>query len=270
VWMVSLRGWAPAILLAIWAGLVLRRLRPQVWSGAGLVAITLWVLIWGISQQSADSRLVLAFNAERYLYHGFLLVFPAVAVLFSVYWNRCSGRRGMRGVLVILVLVPFLQLPPLTYKSGNLLSEEPLIVSADALRAYDWISENTRNGDVIFQKPVPGPAGAQRFDRSLPAFTGRSLYVADVYNIWGYANIPAYEHRARVEFVRRVGAGQYRPEALARECAARGIDYVLIQDAGAGHESDPILRSERFRTVYDRGAVTVVKPVSTGSPSKPR
>jgi hypothetical protein len=270
VWIRSLRGWVPALLLTVWTGLVLRRMRPQVWSSAGLLVVALCVLVWGVLQEYVHSRIILVFNAERYLYHGFLLVFPAVAILFSEYWNRCAGRRGMHVILVVLMLLPFFQLPALTYKSGQLLSEEPHVVSSDALRAYGWVAENTDVGDVFLQTPARDPSGAERFDRSLPAITGRTLYIADVYNIWGYANIPAYEHRARVEFVRRVSEGRYRPEALARDCIARGIDYILIRTDGPPNPSIRVLRSQRFRTVYEQGNVAILRPAPSDSGSNPR
>ncbi|MCK4547829.1 MAG: hypothetical protein KAW17_10355 [Candidatus Eisenbacteria sp.] len=259
-WIGSLKGWLPALFFALWTGIVLGRMRLHLWAAAGLLVVTICVMVWGVLQEYGQSRIVLVFNAERYLYHGFLLVFPAVAVLFCGYWQRCCRQPRMRTVLVILMVLPFFQLPALTYKSRGLLTDEPVVVTGDMLRAYDWICSNTDIGDVILRQPVPGSLDRERFDRSLPAFTGRSLYVADIYNIWGYANIPAYEHGSRVAFVRDVSGGRYGPEALSRACSARGIDYWITH--GPRGNSDPVLENRWFDVVYNVGSVSILKPIT--------
>jgi len=247
------------VVFAAWAGLSLRRLRPQVWCAAGLLAVTLWVVVWGGMQDYVHSRIILVFNAERYIYHGFLLAFPVVALLFSRYWERCRGRAGMRVVLVLLLVVPFFRLPNLAYESRNLLTDEPVVISGARLKAYSWIRAKTPVNGVFLQGPIRSPDGRERFERTLPALTGRCLYVADIYNIWGYADIPAYEHGNRLKFVRDAFAGRYNPAALSESCLARGIDYVLLPDATPS-SSPAVFRDPWFETIHRIGSVGILRP----------
>ncbi len=261
VWTANLRGWLPAFAFTVWAGFFLRRLRPQIWSAAGLVILTLWVVVWGGMQDYVHSRIILVFNAERYLYHGFLLAFPAAALLFSHYWRLCRGRRSLRAALLLLLMLPFLQMPPLSYKSRGLVTDDPVVIPSDQLKVYGWIRANTSADAVFLQGPVRGPSDLERFERTLPALTGRSLYVADIYNIWGYAGIPAYEHTNRLRFVRDAYAGRYGPGALAESCVARGIDGVLVARANEPSPVGPLFPDPWFEPVYRMGNASLLRPV---------
>ncbi len=260
-WTANLRGWLPALVFTVWAGFSLRRLRPQVWCSAGLAAVTLWIVVWGGMQDYIHSRIILVFNAERYLYHGFLLAFPATVLLFSHYWRLCQGRTGMRIALLLLILLPFLQMPTLAYKSRGLVMDDPVVISGDRIEAYDWIRANTSTDAVFLQGPVRGPSELERFERTLPALTGRSLYVADIYNIWGYTEIPAYEHGSRLKFVRSVYAGRFDPGVLSESCVARGIDYVLLTRTDASSSPGSLFRKPWFETMHQVGRVRILRPV---------